>query len=932
MAEWPTTSTSVTSAEIVDGSIVDADVSASAAIQASKLSGVETPAGAQTKADAAQAAAEATAATDATAKADAAEAAAVATAATDATMKANAAQTAAEATAAAALTAHEADTTSVHGITDTTALETTTGAQAKADAAQTAAEATADGALSTHTADTTSVHGITDTSTLIVEGDARLTDERTPTDGSVTAAKLASGQNLTLLGATFTGTVPGSLNAVKFSMSGASATSASTGGVVNITTTGHTGAGVVVYSNRGNDAGGRLVSIWADNAAFNQSAFYCRYDGVANAAVIDNQGTGTSNVALTVTSTNAADTTLGISGTQTTRAVLKITHTGGAGTSGAAITIQKDGTDTAAQGIFGDADATATGKWLNLRLGGTEVFVVSAGGNLDAAGTITSGGTAVVLTDDSRLTDARTPTTHAASHAAGGADVVTPLSIAALGLADTRASVLGRRWDFATDPFDTDLGEFTVVQGTRPTVASGRVAAASTASHVVATAASLHPDVELTQKITPGVITAAAFIGFRMRLLDASNSIYPAWGRTGSGAGVISIYSLIAGSLVLRSTTALTFTPGTAYWLRARVVADTITCEWWTTHPDLGGSPSKSITYTLASGTVLGAGVRGKAGLAWSVGQADDYSDDLTIRPLTGRVRRRQIQQFTASGTWTAPANALLDPDATYEVVGIGCGGPGASGARQPSGTQTSGGSGGASGSVLRARGKVADMAATTGTVTIGAVGTPGAAVTSDSTNGNSGTSSGHSSISGIVGTNLNARAGSPGVAGSGSTHSGGAAALGSPGGLTGGTATVGADGSAAASTTNGSGAIDSAPGGGGGGGGMPTTPAFKNGGNGSTTGTTSQGGAGGTSAGAAGSVNSTYLIPLGLGLSAGPGPGGGASSTTGAGGDGGSGATAGYGAGGGGGGSSLNGSNSGAGGAAGPAAIAIGFEWTEAG
>ena len=158
MAEWPTTS--VTSAEIVDGSIVDADVAAGAAIQVSKLSGVETPAGAQTKADAAQAAAEATAASDAT-------------------TKANAAQSAAESTSAAALTAHEADTTSVHGIADTTALETTTGAQTKADAAQAAAEATAASALTAHNALTDTAHGLPDTSTLIVEGDARLQVPRT---------------------------------------------------------------------------------------------------------------------------------------------------------------------------------------------------------------------------------------------------------------------------------------------------------------------------------------------------------------------------------------------------------------------------------------------------------------------------------------------------------------------------------------------------------------------------------------------------------------------------------------------------------------------------------------------------------------------------------------------------------------------------------
>ena len=58
----------------------------------------------------------------------------------------------------AELNTHAADTTSVHGIADTTALETSAGAQAKADAAQAAAEATASAALSAHTGDVTDAH------------------------------------------------------------------------------------------------------------------------------------------------------------------------------------------------------------------------------------------------------------------------------------------------------------------------------------------------------------------------------------------------------------------------------------------------------------------------------------------------------------------------------------------------------------------------------------------------------------------------------------------------------------------------------------------------------------------------------------------------------------------------------------------------------
>jgi hypothetical protein len=73
---------------------------------------------------------------------------------------------------AANLTTHAADTTGIHGIADTSLLETQAGATAKANAAQAAAIAASDpvgtaaSLLGTHTTDTTAVHGITDTSLL----------------------------------------------------------------------------------------------------------------------------------------------------------------------------------------------------------------------------------------------------------------------------------------------------------------------------------------------------------------------------------------------------------------------------------------------------------------------------------------------------------------------------------------------------------------------------------------------------------------------------------------------------------------------------------------------------------------------------------------------------------------------------------------------
>lgn len=56
--------------------------------------------------------------------------------------------------------------------------------------AKAAAELTAQGYVDTHANDTTNVHGIADTSVLVVTSDSRLTDNRTPSDLSVTTGKI----------------------------------------------------------------------------------------------------------------------------------------------------------------------------------------------------------------------------------------------------------------------------------------------------------------------------------------------------------------------------------------------------------------------------------------------------------------------------------------------------------------------------------------------------------------------------------------------------------------------------------------------------------------------------------------------------------------------------------------------------------------------
>jgi hypothetical protein len=82
-----------------------------------------------------------------------------------------------DAEVAAAISAHSADTTSVHGIADTSVLATdsdVSGAVSTHAAATDphADRAYADSAIGTHSADTTSVHGIADTSALVTTSSA----------------------------------------------------------------------------------------------------------------------------------------------------------------------------------------------------------------------------------------------------------------------------------------------------------------------------------------------------------------------------------------------------------------------------------------------------------------------------------------------------------------------------------------------------------------------------------------------------------------------------------------------------------------------------------------------------------------------------------------------------------------------------------------
>lgn len=157
---------------------------------------------------------------------------------------------------------------------------------------------------------------------------------------------------------------------------GTTSASTSVGGALNIQNGANSGAGLVVFSDNAAPSG-RLIVGRSNSATFNQTVAFFQQAGTGHALHADLTQTNSSTAsALNVTSANAANSAVFVSGVETSRGTLKVTHTGtGTDANAACVSLDIAGSGTAAQGIFIDATGGGTtGDLADWRNNGNQLF------------------------------------------------------------------------------------------------------------------------------------------------------------------------------------------------------------------------------------------------------------------------------------------------------------------------------------------------------------------------------------------------------------------------------------------------------------------------------------------------------------------------------------------------------------------------------
>lgn len=300
--------------------------------------------------------------------------------------------------------------------------------------------------LDAHEADTTNIHGISNTANLVYTSDARLSDQRVPTDSSVTNAKVAAGAAIAYSKLALSGSITNADIATGAAIAYsklALTNSIVNGDIVNVALAKVTGAGTAAAKDvpAAGDASATQVVLGSDTRLTNSRTPTSHASTHASAGsdpitISPSQVTGTAVV--------TSDSRLSDARTPTGAAGGDLTGTypnptlAAAGTSGTYTKVTTDskgrvtsGTTLSESDIPSLSPSKITGTAITAADTGTVTSTMIANGTIVDADVNASAaiapskisGTAVITTD-SRLSDARTPTVHASTHVPGGSDVL----------------------------------------------------------------------------------------------------------------------------------------------------------------------------------------------------------------------------------------------------------------------------------------------------------------------------------------------------------------------------------------------------------------------------------------------------------------------------------------------------------------------------